>query len=285
LFILGHELGHVMQGFSAQADCSQNINRGNACDFQALQRSESVADAFAVELFRRAGLVPSASNFFFAMNSRLLRMPFEFASEREWQEYAKQQSHPLDSTRIGNVATMLDRQKAAFARGFASPEAGALKIGSSVNDLRTLARLIDDRDLSGMQIAWAKSLAPEDIKPRRSHEPKLRPTKNDLDANQPLVGFFTGKVQFSSGGSMPLEVVLRSQGGTQIAGDAMLGGIRGRVEGRYSDPKHANATWIVAGDTYRLTLVAGPEPGRLNATYASMIDITAKGQWILERKR
>lgn len=84
---------------------------------------------------------------------------------------------------------------------------------------------------------------------------------------------------------MPLEVVLRSQGGAQVTGDAMLGGIRGRVEGRYSDPKHASATWIVAGDTYRLNMVAGPEVGRLQASYVSTADKAATGLWILERKR
>lgn len=285
-FILGHELGHLLQGFSAQADCDTNEKRGIRCDFQKLQKSESDADAFAVDMFRRMGLVPSSSNFFFVINSRLLLMPFEFKGELEWQQYAKGQKHPLDSARISNVAALIKGQRDAFARGFASPELGALKVDKSVNDLRILASLIDDRDLSGMQIAWAKSLEPEDIKPRHSHEPRLRPTKNDLAATQPLAGYFTGEAQYSSGGSAPLEVVMRVQGsGPEITGDVMLGGIRSRIEGRYSDPKHASATWIVAGDTYRLTIDADSVPGRLHVSYKSTTVNTATGQWALERKR
>jgi len=286
LFILGHELGHVMQEFAAQEECSEVSNHGGPCDFQALQQSESLADAFAVDLFRRIGLVPSASTFFFAMNSRLEYMPFEFKSEDDWQKYAEQRSHPLNSARIAKVATLLDGQKASFARGFATPERGAPKISESVRDLMTLSDLIEDRDVSGLQIAWANSLVPEDIKPRRSHEPKLRLTANDLNATQPLSGYFKGEVQFSNGGSMPLEVVLWARGnGADLIGVAMLRGIRGEIEGSLNDRQHADATWSVAGDTYRVSMVAGPWAGQLNAAYRSKEDKTVTGRWILQRSR
>lgn len=280
-FIMAHELGHIVHGLAAHADCKIN----SACDFQKVQQSEANADAFAVEIFRRMGLVPSASNFFFALNSRLSRMPFEFKNDAEWQDYAKGKTHPLDAARISNVAVLIKANRDAFARGFDSPEMGALKVKQSVSDLHILANLIQDRNLSGMQIAWAKSLEPDDIKPRKSHEPKLRPTKNDVAATQALVGYFTGEAQFSNGGSAPIEVLMRTHlTGAQISGEVMLGGIRGRIEGQSSDAKHASATWIVAGDTYRVTLEAAT-PGELRATYKSTTTESVTGLWALGRKR
>lgn len=171
-----------------------------------------------------------------------------------------------------------------------APNADALKIFERqsrvdhvVAQLGELSTLLDDRDLQGMQIAWAKSLAPEDIRPRHSHEPRLRPTGDDLAATQPWTGFFAGQGQFASGGRAPLEVIMRVNGdGPLITGDVMLGGIRGRIEGRYENATRANATWTVAGDTYHLTLDTGSTPGHLNASYQSTVD-SAKGRWILER--
>jgi hypothetical protein len=286
-FILGHELGHLVHGFSAQAACDkerQRTRRVDSCDFAALQKSEAQADAFAVDMLRRIGLVPSASNFFFAAYSRLSPMPFEFHDKQAWQDYAKTQAHPLDSARIRNVAALIEGQKDAFARGFPSPAIGSLRVDNVVKELKTLSDILDDRDLAGMQIAWAKSLKPEDIRPRRSHEPRLRPTTEDLAAKQPWTGFFIGTAQYASGGSAPLEVIMRVNGsGQRITGDVMLGGIRGRIEGRYEDATHASATWTVAGDTYRLTFVASSTPGHLNASYQSTVD-SAKGHWILERR-
>jgi len=279
LFILGHELGHQVQGFTAHAACQQR----KACDFTELQQSEAQADAFTVDMFRRIGLVPGASMFFFAVSSRLSPMSFEFRDEHAWQEHARKQSHPLDSARIRNVATLIEAQKDAFARAFPSPKVGSLRVGDAVIQLRNLAALLDDRGLSGQQIAWAKSLDPEDIRPRRSHEPKLRPTTTDLAAKQPWAGFFIGKAQYASGDSVPLEVVMRvNESGPQIRGDVMLNGIRGRLEGRYENATRASATWTVAGDTYRLTMVSDSTSGSLNVSYQSKV-ATAAGRWILKR--
>lgn len=265
----------------AQADCQLK----NICDYQKLQESESNADAFAVDIFRRMGLTPSASNFFFALNSRLSPMPFGFNNDADWQAQAKGTSHPLGSSRINNVAALIERNQSEFARGFPSPELGALKIKESVSKLRELAIFIDDRNLAGMQIAWGKSLAPDNIKPRKCHEPKLRPTKNDVAATQALTGYFTGEAKFSNGGSALIEVIMREQEtGAQFSGEVMLGGIRGRIEGQFSDAKHASATWIVAGDTYRLSLEAA-SPSELRATYKSTTTQGVTGQWVLERKR
>lgn len=284
LFILGHELGHLIQNLSAQADCETQIKRKLDCNFAELQKSEANADAFAVDMFRRIGLVPSASNFFFAASSRLSPMPFEYNDEQAWQKHAASQSHPLDSARIRNVAALIKDHKNAFASGFSSSAMGALRVEDAVTNLTRLADGLDDRSLAGMQIAWAKSLKPEDIKPRRSHEPRLRPTPGVLAAKQPWTGYFIGKVQYANGGSAPLEVVMRTiAGNPQFTGDVMLGGIRGRIEGRYENATRASAIWNVAGDIYRLTMVSSPTSDHLDATYEHTTAKLAKGRWTLGR--
>lgn len=285
-FILGHELGHLSQGFSAQADCQKqrsSTSTNARCNFASLQKSEENADAFAVEMFRRIGLVPSASNVFFILSSQLYPKRSEFSSEQVWEDSIKLRTHPLDSVRIENVATRIEAQRQSFQRAFASPELGDRAIDDSVKALKTLAAMLNDKDLTGMQIAWAKTLNAEDIKPRPTHEPRLRPTASDFTAKQPWTGFFTGKANFSNGGNRSLQLILRLQGsGSQISGEVMLGGIRGKLEGRYIDATHAIATWIVAGDTYRLTLVTDETGQHLQASYQSTVD-AEKGDWMLEK--
>ncbi len=284
LFILGHEIGHLTQGLSAQAECALNTKRGRQCDFAALQTSEAEADAFAIDMFRRIGLLPSASNFFFTVASRLSPLPFEFPNDRAWQNHAKKQTHPLDSARIHNAAIRIETQEDEFARGFASTRVGLLRTRLIVSQLKTLAAVLDDRNLSGMQLAWAKSLTPEDIKPRPTDEPRLRPTHGDLTARQPWTGFYTGMALFSNGNSAPLEIVMRrSKGNMRFTGEVMLGGIRGRIDGLYDNAMRAKGTWTVAGDTYRLNMNSGPTPGHLSASYQSTVG-AASGRWSLTKK-
>jgi len=284
-FILGHELGHLIQGFAAQAACTQVSGACSAAAYQARQASEAQADAFAVDMMLRIGLVPSASNFFLALSSRLSRMSFEFPDQAAWNDYARGLSHPLDSERIRKVATILESDNKGlrkFARLLPSYR-GVAQVDLLVDQLNVLANLIDDRDLAGMQIAWAKSMSPADLKPRKSPMPRLQPTGADIIARPPWTGYYIGKVRFDGGGEGEIEVLMRTDGaGKQITGEVMLNGIRGRLDGQLDDAEHATAMWTVAGDEYRLKLSVGEHSGQMLATYASTVG-QAKGRWVLER--
>jgi len=286
LFIMGHELGHLVHGLDAHAACRRPSGgeRPAGCDLAALQRAEAAADAFAVDLFRRMGLVPSASNFFFLMASRLTELPFEFRSDAQWQEYAKGRTHPLDSARIANVAALISGQRAAFASAFANPVAGGAKVDSLVASLRQLAQLLDDRSLGGLQVAWGKTLQPQDLKPRKSMMPTLRPQPGDLAASGAFTGYFRGELRPAGNDhGQPLELLARTAGGSNIGGELMLMGIRGQVDGALTTPRRALLTLDLGGDLYDLTLETTADGRSIAGTYQSRADRSANGRLQLTR--
>jgi hypothetical protein len=285
LFIMGHELGHLVHGLGAQAACADPSGGPGpaACDLGALQRSEAAADAFAVELFRRMSVVPSASNFFFAMSSRLHRLPFEFPGDAEWQAYAKGQTHPLDSARIAHVAALIRADRTAFA----SAPGGAARIDALVDELRRLAQFLNDRNLSGLQVAWGKTLEPQDLKPRRSPMPTLRPANTDLTASAAFAGYFRGELrpQGADDNRQPIEILFRAGSGSTVVGEVMLMGIRGRLDGRVEPPRRALLTLDIAGDLYDTTLETSPDGRTVAGVYLSRLDRSATGRLELTRAR
>jgi hypothetical protein len=285
-FIVGHELGHLVHGLSAQAACARPGGgpRPAGCSLAALQRSETAADEFAVELFRRMGLVPNASAFFFAIASRLHRLSFEFASELDWQAYARESTHPLDSARIAHVADRLAANRAAYVSAANVPGA-AQRIDNLINDLRELARLTSDRDLGGLQVSWGKTLEPQDLKPRRSLTPGLRPQATDLTASGDFSGYFRGELRSEPAGTaQPLELLLRRRAGPAIAGELMLMGIRGRLDGRLDGAGRARMTVDIAGDIYDVSLEMSGENRVVTGSYQSRADRSAGGRLYLTRE-
>ncbi len=286
LFIMGHELGHLVHGLDAQAACAGPAGdaRPAGCDLAALQRSEAAADAFAVELFRRMGLVPSASNFFFVMSSRLHKLPFEFSSDAQWQAYAKAQTHPLDSARVAHVAALIKADRTAFA-SLLSPATGGARVDGLVDELRRLAQLLNDRNLGGLQVAWGKTVEPQDLKPRRSITPTLRPEAADLAASAAFIGYFRGELRPQGTGDnrQPLEVLFRVGSGSILVGEAMLMGIRGRLDGQIDPPRRALLTLDIGGDLYDMTLETATDGRAVAGVYQSRTDRSATGRLQLTR--
>jgi hypothetical protein len=269
LFVMGHEIGHHLQGFGSFAP----------------QESEMKADAIAVDMFRRIGLIPSGSNFFFVILSRLSAFRFEFPSDEKWQDYQKKRTHPLDATRIANVADLIKMQRNSFASALPNAAAGASRVDYVVEELNKLAKLVDDRNLGGLQVAWGKTLEPQDLLPRKTPQPILRPKAAELAATGPFAGHFQGELRPTGSGnnSHSIELLFHPRAGVSISAELMMSGIRGACSGKLGDGGRADLIMEVGGDRYQLALEMSPDGRAITGRYESRDTPSVQGQLRLTR--
>jgi hypothetical protein len=93
LFILLHEMGHVME-------------RGRGPGGQA---EEVAADAFALEIFRRLKTPPTGSVLFFAAAAHAAPTRWDFPTEQAYLKAVEQSTHPLTSQRLKAISRELTR--------------------------------------------------------------------------------------------------------------------------------------------------------------------------------
>ena len=235
LFILGHELGHILHGFEGP----------NSSDFAMRRRAELAADAFALELFRRMQRPPLGASLYFATTSRLLPIA-NFAGDRaDWDAWLMQRTHPLDGERIGAAAQFIGQHRADFEKRFAQPGTAALRLDATLLELRTLAEIVDDRSASLTQADCAATYLPQDLEPRVGNIPDINARPGERFADEPYSGVYEGKLRSNkSGESTALRLVLRRDGGS-ITGESQYLCFRGRVDGKAADDGTAFLRWYV----------------------------------------
>lgn len=275
LFLLGHELGHLLQdrGLEPQARCERalRVPGAPACDTGALQRSEQTADAIAVDLMRRVGLIPNSAAYFFLLNSRLSAAPTEFVDDKAWQAYLARQTHPLDSQRVAHLRDSVRTNRDAFVSALSNPITAPGRIDGLVKDLDALVRLMDDPAVVGLQQAWARTLEARDLKPRRDILPNLRPEAADLAARAPWSGYFSGNVAVAGSGERRAIEILWRATATRLHAEVMLMGIRGRAEGRVPDGTQASLAMDLGGTEYELVLSPSATGAGLVGTIAARL--------------
>ena len=129
LFLVGHELGHLHDGF----------RDWNHADRARRRDAERRADAFAFELMKRAGLAPAAVASFFGMASRMVPLA-QISSEAAWRERIDAGTHPLDGERIAAAADFIDARRADFYRAFKNPADAPQRVDKLVFELRQVAK-------------------------------------------------------------------------------------------------------------------------------------------------
>lgn len=259
LFILGHELGHILHGFEGP----------NSPDFARRRQSERAADEFSLELFRRLQRPPLGAPLYFATTSRLLPVA-NFAGDRaDWDAWLMQRTHPLDGERIGAAAQFIEQHRADFARGFAQPGTAALRLDATLLELRNLAAIADDRSASLTQADCVATYLPPDLKPRRGNIPDINAQPGERFANVPYSGVYEGKLRSSkSGQSTALRLVLRREG-SSITGESQYLCFRGRVDGEVADDGSAFLRWYVGSIRRSISARSDALGRRIDATWKS----------------
>lgn len=260
LFVVGHELGHVLGRGIPPRDMAES------------RRAEQAADGFAMSLFERMGLVPNSAAFLFAVFSRVAPLRSDFSSDAAWLA-AVQRSHPLDSARIVALATSLETSK--------SPAISREASAALTHQMRVLASAVDDLDIARWQRVWAATWLPVDLLPRKDPIPTLHLQPADYEARAPRIGVFSGTVVWATtrAGSFPIELVLRPTA-SGSSGETMMGpGIRGSVAcpANTVDP----CTWRIGTNT--MTLELSEQKARLTGRYRARDSAGEQGRLRLTR--
>lgn len=263
LFIIAHELGHLLQpdGLAPQARCQRAGGLG--CDRDALRRSEMAADEIAVDLMRRVGSVPNAAALFFALDSRYLGLPAEPGADGERSRGAAL-THPVDAERVRALRAAIDDRQPAFVRQLRDPSVGLARLRELSDSLRELADGLANPLLARHQTFVAKTLEPQDLLPRSTPVPTLRPGLEAQTATGPATGYHRGEMRMgSTGAPMSVEVLWNTSSAADGA-QVMVQGIRGRLSGR-------NGSYVLdlGGDVYDLRLGAEPAEQPIEGTWRS----------------
>jgi hypothetical protein len=266
LFLVGHELGHLHDGFRDW----NHVDRARRRD------AERRADAFAFELMKRAGLAPAAVASFFGLASRLVPLA-QVSTEAAWLERMDASTHPLDGERIAAAADFIDARRADFYRAFKNPANAPQQVEQLVFELRQVARLVSDRSVATTQADCALTLQPDDLQPRRGDTFDLRPAAGERLPAGPWSGFYEGRVSVDpTGTSAPLRVLMRRDGPRLIAETQHLC-FRGRAQGRV-DGTVAELVWTVGGVQRTLSLSLGAG-GTMQGRWKSQQNDAEQGGW------
>ena len=284
LFVLAHELGHIMQGFEEIGDYDRHCwedrpkKKGRKKDSDCLRKLgrlrqvEQSADSFALELFRRINRPPLGLPIFFSITSRLQPVG-EFAlSNKDWDLWVLgKREHPLDGRRIQAAANFIAANRADFEKGLRNPATASTRITNSVSEFTKLASLVDDRSLFVTQADCTLTYGPEDLMPRKGAVLDVVPRDGERFVAKPWSGVYEGTVVGNKiGQSTAIRLILRRDG-ARLTGDTQYLCFRGRVDGSITGDMAA-VRWTVGNIRRTLTMHAEAAGASIRATWRSDTD-------------
>ncbi len=155
LFIVLHELGHVLHGARPAQALAADI----------AQAQETAADAFALDMMGRMGIVPTGISAYFQFVAAFMPNPVAYRDTAAYFTAMKNQTHPMTTGRLRAVAVVIDERAEQFAID-QKPE--------TLNQFRELSRLLrksaaltSDPDLLRFAAMRGAMLEPRDLAPRR----------------------------------------------------------------------------------------------------------------------
>ncbi len=266
MFVVGHELGHIMYGFEGP----------NSKDLERRRQSERDADHFALEIFRRMNWPPIPVSPFFTIISRQVPVAGFAGSEESWRSWINQRTHPLDGERIQAAARFIAANRPDFEKGYRNSSTAPLLLMQLINDMNKLARLVDDRSLAVTQADCTLTYIPEDLLPRKGDVLEVRPRPGERFASEPLSGVYEGTVVgHNLGESTAIRLILRRDG-SRLTGDTQYLCFRGKLAGSITGHS-AVVRWTVGNIRRMLTMQAEPEGTTIHGTWRSDTDAGGDG--------
>jgi hypothetical protein len=145
-FMAAHEFAHVMYRHAGY----QGMTAADA------QRHEMEADAFAIDVLRRVGVVPEGLTVLFLVASRLEAGPDDFSTPGDYERYLQQQStHPTSARRIVAIADVINAHLADFARGQNNKAKAVSMLRADAARLRAMGETLDNVQMRRM--LWRKA--------------------------------------------------------------------------------------------------------------------------------
>jgi hypothetical protein len=137
LFILLHEMGHVME-------------RGRGAGGQ---QEEMAADAFALEIFRRLKTPPTGSVLFFSAAAYAAPTRWDFPNEKAYLEAIRESTHPVTSQRLKAIS----RELTGHAQDYRdpNPQRGPELARNAGQEILRLADFLEDYGVQrAMRLAY-----------------------------------------------------------------------------------------------------------------------------------
>lgn len=157
LFVLAHELGHLYYGHDGDPNA----------DAVAAQRAEQEADAFAIEIFRRMGVMPLGIAQLFTAAVYMLPNRADFPSDTAWLTWVRaRSSHPLSGSRLRAIADTISARPCDFLREQGRCANSMALAQRATHDLRALGQYLDDPDLQRYARMRAAGLSVAALAPR-----------------------------------------------------------------------------------------------------------------------
>jgi hypothetical protein len=258
LFVLGHELGHILHGFEGPT----------SKDFERRRQAERDVDRFALELFRRMRRPPLGAAIFFSTTSRQLPVAQVAGNPADWRAWSEKRTHPLDGERIRAAAQFIDRHRGDFEQGFRQPALASALLAGMLAELRRLADTVDDISALLTHADCAATYLPEDLLPRKGNFPEVGPGPGERFPAAPFSGVYEGTVVANkSGRSTAVRLVLRREG-NRLRGETQYLCFRGRVDGEIAG-ETAFVRWYVGDIRRSMSLRSDASGARVDATWRS----------------
>ena len=242
VFILLHEIGHVVNGDLESSDGGLAAERGE----------ESAADAFAVRQMAMIGEAPLAMPVFFMFTANLAKGPQDFDSEEEYAAYAQNLSHPVDPERLRALADGIAENASAFAATHAK---GKLAFTAAALDIGIIASALADRGAGGIAGRIGRSATEANLAPLKSGQTLGAPCASHAALGSGnFSGYFGGT--FVGGSTEFAANAVMRQDGSRVSGGLSYGAGTLVIEGEANGDVLAYA-WSLEGNSGQGVMTRG----------------------------
>jgi hypothetical protein len=219
VFLLAHELGHALN--KHRTDLSDPIQKRN---------QEIEADAFAIEIMRRIGQVPSGIEFWFYAEHDGHIVPREFSTEAEWRKYLNGLDHPVSKERLEALAAVIEKASDSFARNQTNPGLWSQRVKIQAEYFRAAIPLwTTNPGVHRIEYERLDKLHVEDLKPRTATF-----TIPGAEQEPEFNGLFAIRRTAAGGGEDRMDLLLL-RFGKDVNGGYSNGKVDGFIEGDIRD--------------------------------------------------
>ena len=255
IFVLLHELGHVLHGHPGYRHISPEAARGN----------EAEADRFALDGLKRLDASPLAVIQYFTVMAHMAKNRGDFAGQEAFDAYLSARTHPLDSGRIARLAERLKQ------------EAGMEALAGQV--LEQITGTLENERVQEIMAVIGDSGIEANLAPRRQNE-KLGTPCGWKDDGQDFSGPYDGTMVIR-GKDFDVSLILR-RSGSSARGASSFGAATYSIEGEI-DGGTLFYRWFT-GDVSGKGQLRLKEGGALSGSWGSKESASDGGALTLRRR-
>lgn len=254
VFLLAHELGHILKKHRASAPAQ-----------------EIAADAFAIEVMRRIGQLPLGLEFWFDVE-RYRHDPTKYSTEAAWQAYLAGSTHPVTDERLNALAAAIEKAPDDFARPQTNQVLWTARARMFAQMFRLAAPFAGNRIARQAEYENIRDLRLVSLKPRKAAFAAPRGDGTDED----FQGLFRVRRTFADGGPGDEVDLLLLRNGDEVAGHYTNAKVDGSFEGKIAEGV-LRGTWQEEAREGKATVESVGD--KLRATWGTGAQDKGAGSW------